>query len=81
VKWVGVDDADCLPMEACAEKIPHLLIKFFEDRRVGLITEAESHEDKEMDNEYLKTKGLESDDEDEEEPGRAMPQLSPAINL
>jgi hypothetical protein len=54
-------------MEACAEKIPHLLIKFFEDRRVGLINEAESHEDNEMDKEYLKTKGFESGDDDEEE--------------
>lgn len=30
VKWKDVEEVDCVPIEACAEKIPQLLIKFYE---------------------------------------------------
>ncbi len=73
VKWINLSDADVVPIEACAEKIPALLIKFYEDRRIGLITKSEAKVDNVMDNEYLKMKGFEVDEDDDED----MPTLQP----
>lgn len=73
VKWKNCDDADIVPIEACAEKIPQLLIKYYEDRRVGLMTPEMVKIDIAQDNENLRSKGLEVDEDEDE----LMPTLQP----
>jgi len=73
VKWKDVSDADLVPLQECAEKIPQLLIKFYEDRRLGLSTAAEAVVEDKLDDEYVKQEGLKnsqefsSDEEDDKD--------------
>jgi len=74
VKWKDVPEADLVPLTECAEKIPQLLIKFYEDRRLGLATAAEAVVEDGIDDEFVKKEGLKnsqkgtfSDDEEEDD--------------
>jgi hypothetical protein len=37
VKWEGMEEVDPVDIHECNERIPALVIKFYQDRRIGLL--------------------------------------------